>query len=139
MRDKEEIRNHPRVNIDREDSEGMGGMIAMPGWSGSVIATFGAGWDHVSVAPFQKRVTPSWNDMCILKDIFFKEDEVAIQIHPAKSEYVNNVDNCLHLWRCNYKEMVLPPSILVGLKPGMTAKQIREEIAEAYVLAGEEP
>lgn len=33
------------------------------------------------------------------KDMFFKEDEIVVQYHPAKSEYVNNMPNCLHLWR----------------------------------------
>lgn len=37
--------------------------------------------------------------MCVLKDIFFGEEEEVYQIHPKKSQYVNRVENCLHLWR----------------------------------------
>ena len=139
MRDFEEIKSHQRINIDREDPEGIGGMIAMPGWSGSIIATTGAGWEHVSVAPFQRRIVPTWNDMCLVKDIFFKDDEAVIQIHPPKADYVNNVPNCLHLWRCSFKEMVLPPSILVGIRKGMTSRQIQKEIQAAYEMVGEKP
>ena len=139
MRDFEEIKSHQRINIDREDPEGIGGMITMPGWSGSIIATTGAGWEHVSVAPFQRRIVPTWNDMCLVKDIFFKDDEAVIQIHPPKADYVNNVPNCLHLWRCTFKEMVLPPSILVGIRKGMTSRQIQKEIQAAYEMVGEKP
>lgn len=30
---------------------------------------------------------------------FFKDDEEVLQIHPKKKEYVNVMDNCLHLWK----------------------------------------
>lgn len=57
------------------------------------------GWEHVSIAPKKKYKTPSWNDMCQLKDIFFDGEEEVMQLHPKKSEYVNIVGNCLHLWK----------------------------------------
>ena len=57
------------------------------------------GWEHVSVAPKNKRLMPTWDDMCILKDMFWHTDEEVHQIHPKGQEYVNIVDNCLHLWR----------------------------------------
>lgn len=37
--------------------------------------------------------------MCVLKDIFFGEEEEVYQIHPKKSRHVNCVENCLHLWK----------------------------------------
>ena len=37
--------------------------------------------------------------MCVLKDIFFDDEEEVYQIHPKKSEYVNQQENCLHLWK----------------------------------------
>ena len=53
--------------------------------------------------------------MCFVKDLFWDETETVIQFHPPRSEYVNNHNFCLHLWR--HKEgHRLPPSILVGLK-----------------------
>lgn len=57
------------------------------------------GWEHVSVSPKKPHKIPSWNDMCQLKDIFFKDDEEVLQLHPKKSEYVNIAENCLHLWK----------------------------------------
>ncbi len=44
------------------------------------------------------------------KDMFFKEDEIVVQYHPAKSEYVNNMPNCLHLWRPTNGALPTPPS-----------------------------
>lgn len=65
-------------------------------------------------------------------------DEVAIQIHPAEGENVNNAENCLHLWRCRYKDQPLPSWALVGVKDGATASDLREELKRAYEEAGEE-
>ena len=75
--------------------------------------------------------------MSAAKDIFWNENEAVIQIHPPKSQYVNNVGNCLHLWRCYYRDMVLPPSCFVGYRPGQTRAELMEEVKAAYELAGE--
>lgn len=69
------------------------------GLEGDVIFGFDEeGWQHVSFAPYKQRITPSWDDMCAIKDIFWNDEEEAIQIHPKKSQYVNFKSNCLHLW-----------------------------------------
>lgn len=138
MKDIEEIMASGRVSNVVLSEDGGHGVYTAYNFQGSVIFSIGAGWDHVSISPYKKRFLPSWDDMCRLKDVFFYEEEDVIQIHPKKSEYVNNMGNCLHLWRCNYKEMVLPPSILVGVRPGMKASEIDAEIREAYRMAGEE-
>ncbi|MBQ1296668.1 MAG: hypothetical protein IIY21_21675 [Clostridiales bacterium] len=116
------------------DSEGFSGEIFLYAWTGTVVCTWGAGWEHVSVAPRKRHIMPSWDDMCAVKDLFFEEEEAVIQIHPPKSEYINNMPNCLHLWRCAYKDMVLPPSILVGVKKGQSKEEIDEAIKRAYEL-----
>ena len=137
MRTLEEIKNNPRVIVGQTSYDGGNGIITLPLWRGSVIWSIGAGWDHVSVSPDSKRVVPTWDDMCKVKEIFFNDDEAVIQIHPPKDEYVNNMPNCLHLWRCTYKEMLLPPSCLVGLRKGQSMAELNKEIKEAYKLAGE--
>lgn len=82
------------------------GMIELSRWSGSVVFGFDEnGWEHVSVSPYKGKL-PTWDDMCEIKDIFWEDEEEVIQIHPKKSEYVNIMDNCLHLWR--HKEIGLP-------------------------------
>lgn len=138
MKSIREITESKRVLIGELAEDGFSGEIHMYGWSGSVIASTGGGWDHVSVSPYKRSYTPTWEDMCRIKDIFFNDNEAVIQIHPPKDEYVNNMPNCLHLWRCTYREMVLPPSCFVGLKKGQTISELREEIKEAYKIAGEE-
>lgn len=99
----------------------------------SVIWSNGAGWEHVSVAPYNRRIVPSWDDMCRLKDMFFREDETVVQYHPAKSEYVNNVPNCLHLWRPTEAEMPTPPAIMVGIKKGQSSAEVKKAIEEVGV------
>lgn len=91
-----------------------------------VIASDGMGWEHVSVHVFsltrsgkytiRQERTPTWAEMCRIKDMFWGEDDTVIQIHPPKSEYINNHKHCLHLWRPVGLKLPAPPSILVGIK-----------------------
>lgn len=55
------------------------------------------GWEHLSVSMPSK--TPSWDQMCVMKDLFFEDDEECFEYHPKKSEYVNIHPHCLHIWR----------------------------------------
>ena len=128
---------HIYSNTVEYGNDGIKGFMTVDRVDMSFVASWGGGWDHVSVAPLKKKIVPSWEMMCKVKDIFFKPDEAVIQIHPPKDEYVNNMPNCLHLWRCRYKEMVLPPSCFVGIKPGQTMEELMKEIKEAYEKAGE--
>jgi hypothetical protein len=79
-----------------------------------IIATRGMGWEHVSVS--KRKHTSSWTDMCQVKELFFHEEEAVMQLHPPRSEYVNYMPHCLHLWKPMGVEIPLPPSILVGPK-----------------------
>lgn len=137
MRSIEEIEKNSLLRNIELCMDGGRADIHIGGWDGSVIWSYGGGWEHVSVSPYPKRITPSWDDMCRLKDLFFSEDEDVIQIHPSKAEYVNNLPNCLHLWRCTYKDMVLPPACFVGIKKGQTTAELNAEIKKAYEIAGE--
>jgi hypothetical protein len=137
MRNFEEIKKNPSLRNIEPYPSGIHCEIHVGGWDGSVIATTNCGWNHVSVAPYAKRIIPDWDAMCKIKDIFFEDEEAVIQVHPKKSEYVNNMTNCLHLWQCKYTDMVLPPSCLVGVKDGMTKAELDRELREAYEMAGE--
>lgn len=79
-----------------------------------VIFSTGGGWEHVSAS--RKDRCPTWDEMCQVKDFFFKPEECVIQFHPPQREYVNNHPFCLHLWKPIGKEIELPPSIMVGFK-----------------------
>lgn len=86
------------------------------------LVSDGAGWDHVSVSIYGPEAgrLPTWDEMCLVKSIFFYDDEEAFQIHPKKSEYVNSHEGCLHLWRCQDAEMPRPHSSYVGLTKEQT-------------------
>lgn len=83
------------------------------------------GWEHLSAHVKVKSLRkggktkmriPTWSEMNRFKDLFWEDDEAVIQIHPVKSDYINNHDFCLHLWRSTEEKQPLPPSIMVGLK-----------------------
>lgn len=100
------------------------GAFRIPGRSANgrplfVIASDGeeCGWEHVSVSlPDSKDRCPSWDEMCIVKALFWDDDEAVIQFHPPKADYVNAHKGCLHLWKQVGAEFPVPPSILVGPK-----------------------
>lgn len=73
-----------------------------------VVASNGGGWEHVSVSPANGKEPPSWDVMCRIKDLFFEDEEVVVQYHPRKSEYVNLCESCLHLFRPIDVEMPTP-------------------------------
>ena len=80
--------------------------------SGNTIDNDGAkGWEHVSVSIGSR--CPTWDEMNLVKDLFWKDDETVVQFHPRKSEYVNKMPYCLHLWRKADVEHELPPQIFV--------------------------
>lgn len=64
-------------------------------------------WDHVSVSLEHR--CPTWQEMCYIKRLFFKPDEVVMQLHPADKNHINTHPNCLHLWRPHDSVIPLPP------------------------------
>lgn len=137
MKTREEILASQKINVMHQSADGFSGTIHLYRWSGSVVCSTGAGWDHVSVSPFKNHIIPEWSEMCYIRDLFFKDDEAVVQIHPPKAQYVNNKENCLHLWHCTYQSMILPPSVLVGIREGQTKEEFIKELGEAYEIAGE--
>ena len=89
-----------------------------------VIASNGGGWEHVSVSRSSGKAScPTWNEMCAIKDMFFDPEEAVVQYHPKKSEYVNNHNYCLHLWRPIFQELPTPPNYMVGVLAHITHKE----------------
>jgi len=77
-----------------------------------VMASDGRDGAHVSVSLSNR--TPNWREMWYINNLFWDEEEVVIQYHPAKSAYVNRHANCLHLWRPVGQERPTSPKALVG-------------------------
>ena len=48
--------------------------VYVGGKSFRVIASNGMGWEHVSVSPgsAQRKCCPTWDEMCAIKDMFFR-------------------------------------------------------------------
>lgn len=62
-----------------------------------VQASDGEGWEHVSVSHVSD--IPNWDEMCIIKGIFWDPEDMVIQFHPPEKDYVRDHPNVLHLWR----------------------------------------
>ncbi len=76
-------------------------------------------WEHVSVSIEHETKPPTWKVMCMVKDLFWDDDQVVVQFHPRKKDYVNHHPGCLHLWRCLDREFPTPEPIMVGPRSGM--------------------
>ena len=115
MKDLNELNSH-RVSLFGEMGDGKNGAFKfrIKGNNYFVIASNGGDWEHVSVSCAS--CVPSWDVMCQIKDMFFNDNEVVMQLHPKKDEYINNHPNCLHLWRPLKQKIPTPPSIMVGIK-----------------------
>jgi len=106
-----------------------------------IIASDGMGWEHVSIHAYEgkKTRTPTWAEMCYVKDLFWDGEDVVMQLHPKKSEYVNNHPDVLHLWRPTEAVIPTPPSILVGFKESdaetTSASPLRGDSADTKFLS----
>ncbi len=103
---------HGRFSSDARSGNNGAFKVPFTNKTAFIIASDGEGWEHVSVS-FKDR-NPTWTEMCRIKDLFWEEDEVVLQYHPAKSEYVNRHPHCLHLWKPLTSEVPTPPRMLVG-------------------------
>jgi len=106
------LKNHP--TLSSTDSDGNNGVFIFSnnGYEISCIASDGIGWEHVSVTINRNR-TPSWETMHFVKTVFWDDEDTVMQLHPSKSQYVNQHPNCLHLWKQINFELPLPQPIQV--------------------------
>ena len=87
-------------------------ILASPGEDWVASGLPGQPWEHVSVSLPDR--TPTWAEMCWVKNLFWGDDECVVQFHPPKSEYVNRHEYCLHMWRPVSGEFPMPPRQCVG-------------------------
>lgn len=87
-------------------------------FSGALLRVISSGgcssdneWEHVSIS-IEGSKTPTWDDMCFVKSLFWSDSETVVQFHPRKKNYVNTHENCLHLWRHKSGHQ-LPPTYQV--------------------------
>ena len=111
MKNFDEIAKDKRIQVSRRGVDGLDGWLTIKGQLFFFVCSNGCGWDHVSVS--LRNRCPSWNEMCIVKDIFFSESECCVEYHPAKEDYVNMHPYCLHIWKPQDCEMPKPPKLFV--------------------------
>ena len=114
MKPLSEIINSNRLQILKRGEDGLSADFVYPTvklGSAKIIASWGMGWEHVSFSHAKR--TPTWEEMCMIKDIFWRDDECVVQYHPPKREYVNVFPHCLHLWKKIGAEFETPMKILV--------------------------
>lgn len=58
----------------------------------------GKRWMHVSMS--RRKRLPSYDDMCLVKDVFVGRERMALQVFARKSQHVNINPYVLHLWSC---------------------------------------
>jgi hypothetical protein len=82
---------------------------------GAADELYDTGWEHVSVSRLVRESTPpSWEEMCLVKGLFWADDECVVQFHPPKADYVNQHPGVLHLWRKKGAEAFpMPPKACV--------------------------
>lgn len=117
MKSLEEIRKIRNLHIIREGEDGFHALWADPLTQRvySIILSWGGGWEHFSVTPYKNDKTPTWDFMCMMKEMFFKDDEACVEYHPKKEDYVNDMPHCLHIWRPLEEKLPIPPAIFVGI------------------------
>ncbi|MGV8149672.1 MAG: hypothetical protein ACLKAK_07190 [Alkaliphilus sp.] len=113
MKSIEEIKQNKNLRI-QEMSSGDGYAYAnLYNNKDAVMIVFssGGGWEHVSVS--YKNRCCTWEEMCKVKNMFFREDECVVQYHPAEKDYVNMHPYCLHLWKPQEHNLPTPPKFFV--------------------------
>ena len=100
-----------RFKVISEGTDGFSCGLRMRCVSFGVIASWGSGWDHVSVSTAHR--CPTWDEMTAIKNVFFRPDEIVMQLHPAEENYVNLHPFCLHMWRPQLAEIPMPPRFMV--------------------------
>lgn len=114
MRSIKELETIPRLQILVRGQDGVKAFAnpaASKGANLHVIASWGGGWDHVSVSLPNR--CPTWDEMAAVKNMFFRPNETAIEYHPAELNYVNQHPYCLHIWKPQNEEIPQPPMIFV--------------------------
>lgn len=129
------ITNHPIPMFSSTAANGANGYFMIPHYKiehyfFGCMVTDGMNWDHVSVSikvDGHKKIKhvdrcPTWEEMCYVKSLFWDDEEPVMQLHPAKSTWVNNHPYCLHMWRPQNAVIPLPLPLMVG-HPDLDTKE----------------
>jgi hypothetical protein len=124
-----EYRDRAHRRLGSNDDSGNNGLFLIPAKTPKrplllrAIASDGRGWESLGYAlPAWEHVSvstrvrcPTWEEMCFVKYLFWDQEDVVVQLHPPRSEWVNNHPFCLHLWRPIGIVLPRPPALTVGI------------------------
>jgi len=110
MRDLTELNHYRIAGLAQPRYEGAF-LIETSAGDLRIIACCGEGWDHVSVSLEHR--CPTWEEMERVKRLFFRDNEVAYQLHMPPARHINNHPHCLHLWRPHRLPIPQPPEWMV--------------------------
>jgi hypothetical protein len=98
--------------LKSSESDGNNGCFTVKrnGFQYNIIATDFGKDEHVSVhiTVGKTQKTPTWEQMCFVKDLFWGKEDTVVQYHPPESQYVNVHEHVLHLWRTPTDELKDP-------------------------------
>lgn len=77
-----------------------------------VMASTGGGWDHISVSTPER--TPTWEEMELVRKLFALPHETWVQFGLPERLHINVHPHCLHWWRKQHRDVLLPPASMVG-------------------------
>jgi len=104
--------NKEELRLLEQGSDGLRVFILRENIVFTIIASWGGGWEHVSISLPDR--CPTWEEMCWAKNLFWNENETAIQYHPPENDqYVNLHPFCLHIWKPIKQIIPMPPTIFV--------------------------
>ncbi|MDD5328332.1 MAG: hypothetical protein PHY02_11070 [Phycisphaerae bacterium] len=113
MRTIEQIKAMLKGSINDSGQDGLHATYRTQGITYTIQFSWGEGWEHASVSIPQIKRTPTWGEMCMVKDLFWLPEETVVQYHPAKQKYVNMHNYCLHLWRPIAEKLPAPPTFMI--------------------------
>lgn len=102
-----------QIVTERPADEYLNGFLTYHGTQFFWIFSWGLDWEHLSVST--KKRCPTWEEMCLFKDLFWFPDETVMQLHPARDVYRNHHPNCLHLWKPLKEVIPTPPAEMVAI------------------------
>lgn len=102
----------PRILITHIGEDGCTGFVGASSTRMRFIASWGGGWDHVSVSLPGR--CPTWNEMDLAHKLFFLPNEWAVQYHVPIEKNISLHPYCLHIWRPQEEVLPIPPKEMVG-------------------------
>ena len=79
MKGLQEIQSIGKLKIEVTGVDGGCGHLFLNGVNAEpmvIVWSNGGGWEHVSVS--YRRKTPTWDEMCRVKELFFNDDETVL-------------------------------------------------------------